>query len=157
MATGNVLSTRAGNSTTLQKISVDVNSNGIIYLNQSDFRQISVSQVNVIDNINFRITDQNDNLLQLNNVNFEISFIFNIYSKYTPDDNDNNRRSLMNTVNQAINNIPTQNMILNQPVLNQNNTDIDSTHPIENKTEIEHKADRLVLDNLLDIVENQGS
>ena len=156
MATGNVLSTRAGNSTTLQKISVDVNSNGIIYLNQSDFRQISVSQVNVIDNINFRITDQNDNLLQLNNVNFEISFIFNIYSKYTPDDNDNNRRSLMNTVNQAINNIPTQNMILNQPVLNQNNTDIDSTHPIENKTEIEHKADRLVLDNLLDIVEQQN-
>ena len=158
MATGNVLSTRAGNSTTLQKISVDVNSNGIIYLNQSDFRQISVSQVNVIDNINFRITDQNDNLLQLNNVNFEVSFLFNTYPRYTPENSsDNNRRSLMNTVNQAINNIPTQNMILNQPVLNQNNPDIDNTHPIENKTEIEHKADRLVLDNLLDIVENQDS
>ncbi len=159
MATGNVLSTRAGNSTTLQKISVDVNSNGIIYLNQSDFRQISVSQVNVIDNINFRITDQNDNLLQLNNVNFEVSFLFNIYPKYTPDDNTSNtsnRRSLVNTVNQGINNIPTQNVILNQPVLNQNNPDVDDTHPIENKTEIEHKADRLVLDNLLQIVEDQN-
>ena len=112
----------------------------------------------MIDNINFRITDQNDNLLQLNNVNFEVSFLFNTYPRYTPENSsDNNRRSLMNTVNQAINNIPTQNMILNQPVLNQNNPDIDNTHPIENKTEIEHKADRLVLDNLLDIVENQDS
>lgn len=41
---GNVISTRAGNSETLQKVSVDVNSNGIIYLNQQDFRQISISQ-----------------------------------------------------------------------------------------------------------------
>lgn len=155
MATGNVLSTRAGNSTTLQKISVDVNSNGIIYLNQSDFRQISVSQVNVIDNINFRITDQNDNLLQLNNVNYEISFLFNIYPKYTPDDNDNTtRRSIINNIPQQINNIPSQSTVLNRPI-NTDNQNIDNTHPIQNKTEIEHKADRIVLDNLLDIVENQ--
>lgn len=157
MATGNVLSTRAGNSTTLQKISVDVNSNGIIYLNQSDFRQISVSQVNVIDSITFRITDQNDNLLQLNNVNFEISFIFNIYPRYVPENNNTttSRRSIVNTVPQQINNIPSQSTVLNRPI-NTDNQDIDDTHPIEGKTEIEHKANRLVLDNLLDIVENQN-
>lgn len=157
MATGNVLSTRAGNSTTLQKISVDVNSNGIIYLNQSDFRQISVSQVNVIDSITFRITDQNDNLLQLNNVNFEISFIFNIYPRYVPENNNTttSRRSIVNTVPQQINNIPSQSTVLNRPI-NTDNQDIDDTHPIQNSTEIEHKANRVVLDNLLDIIENQN-
>ena len=159
MATGNVLSTRQGNSATLQKISVDVNSNGIIYLNQSDFRQISVSQVNVIDQINFRITDQNDNLLQLNNVNFEISFLFNIYPKYTPNDNDNTtsttRRNIVNNIPQQINNIPSQSTVLNRPI-NTDNLDIDNTHPIQNSTEVEHKANRVVLDGLLDIIENQS-
>ena len=155
MATGNVLSTRAGNSTTLQKISVDVNSNGIIYLNQSDFRQISVSQVNVIDSINFRITDQNDNLLQLNNVNYEISFIFNIYPRYVPENDDTTtRRSIVNTVPQQINNIPSQSTVLNRPI-NTDNQNIDDTHPIENTSAIQHATNRLVLDNLLDIVADQ--
>lgn len=66
---GNVISTRAGNSETLQKISVDVNSNDIVYLNLSDFRQISVSQSPVVDTMEFRFTDQNDNLLQLKHTN----------------------------------------------------------------------------------------
>jgi hypothetical protein len=149
MATGNVLSTRAGNSTTLQKISVDVNSNGIIYLNQSDFRQVSVSQVNIIDSITFRVTDQNDNLLQLNNVNFELSFLFEIYLKY----NQNEKRSIITNNKQSISDIPTQSNLVARP--NPNQSDIDDTHPIEGKTAIEHASNRLVLDGLLDIVENQ--
>ena len=149
MATGNVLSTRAGNSTTLQKISVDVNSNGIIYLNQSDFRQVSISQVNIIDSITFRITDQNDNLLQLNNVNFELSFLFEIYLKY----NQNEKRSIITNNKQSISDIPTQSNLVARP--NGNNQDIDNTHPIEGTSAIEHASNRLVLDGLLDIVENQ--
>ncbi len=157
MATGNVLSTRAGNSTTLQKISVDTNSNGIIYLNQSDFRQVSVSQVNVIDAITFRITDQNDNLLQLNNVNFELSFLFELYPKYNPEKDksvSNRRRSIITNNNQDMSNIQTQNNLIARP--NNQNEDIDNTHPIENTTEIQHKSNRIVLDNLLDIIENQN-
>ena len=68
MGQANVLSTRAGNSTTLQKISVDTNSNGIIYMNQQDYRQVSISQSNVIDLITFEITDQNKYLVL--NINF---------------------------------------------------------------------------------------
>ena len=158
MATGNVLSTRAGNSTTLQKISIDVNTGGIIYLNQSDFRQISVSQVNIIDQITFSITDQNDQLIQMNNVNFELSFLFEIYPKYNQNtliNNENsNRRNLNNTIQKNF--IPTQpTRILrqNQPLIVD---ELDNTHPIEGKSEIEHKTDRLVLDNLLDIVEQQN-
>ena len=150
MATGNVLSTRAGNSTTLQKISVDVNSNGIIYLNQSDFRQVSVSQVNIIDSITFRITDQNDRLLQLNNVNFELSFLFEIYLKY----NQNEKRSIITNNKQSISDIPTQSNLVARP--NPNQSDIDDTHPIQGTSAIEHASNRLVLDNLLQIVEDQN-
>ena len=154
MATGNVISTRIGNSTTLQKISVDVNSNGIIYLNQSDFRQISVSQSNIIDSITFRITDQNDRLLQLNNVNFELSFLFEVFPRYNQNNENERRRSVITTNKQDINSIPTQPMVIARP--NGNNQDIDDTHPIEGKTAIEHASNRLVLDNLLQIVEDQN-
>jgi len=163
MATGNVLSTRVGNSTTLQKISVDVNSNGIIYLNQSDYRQISISQSNIIDTITFKITDQNDRLLQLNNVNFELSFLFQIYLRYdlntiTDSNTRSNKRRNINTVPQQINTIPTQQTRIlrqGQPLV-VDELDIDNTHPIENTSAIEHASNRLVLDNLLDIVENQN-
>jgi len=94
MGQANVLSTRAGNSTTLQKISVDVNSNGIIYMNQQDFRQVSISQSNVIDQINFEITDQNNNLLQLQNVNFEFSVLFEIYPRYIRQELRNNKQQI---------------------------------------------------------------
>ena len=157
MATGNVLSTRAGNSTTLQKISIDVNTGGIIYLNQSDFRQISVSQANIIDQITFNITDQNDNLLQMNNVNFELSFLFQIYPKYNQNTliNDNsNRRNLNNSIQRNF--VPTQPIQImrqNRPLLVD---ELDSTHPIEGKSEIQHTADRIVLDTLLNIVEQQN-
>ena len=153
MATGNVLSTRAGNSTTLQKISVDVNSNGIIYLNQSDFRQVSVSQVNIIDSITFRITDQNDNLLQLNNVNFELSFLFEVFPRYNQNNENERRRKIITTNKPDINSIPTQPMVIGRQNPNQ---DIDDTHPIENTSAIEHASNRLVLDNLLQIVEDQN-
>ena len=155
MATGNVISTRIGNSTTLQKISVDVNSNGIIYLNQSDFRQVSVSQSNIIDSITFRITDQNDNLLQLNNVNFELSFLFEVFPRYNQNnENERRSRSVITTNKQSISDIPTQPMVIGRQ--NGNNQDIDDTHPIQGTSAIEHASNRLVLDNLLQIVEDQG-
>lgn len=154
LSTANVLSTRAGNSTTLQKISVDVNSNGIIYMNSQDFRQVTISQVPVIDHISFSITDQNNRLLQLNNVNYEISILFEIFPKYntinnTPRNIISNRRTV---------NIPTQaqNVVRPQGQLVVDEIDaMDQTHPISNKSEAKHKTDRIILDNLLDIVDNQ--
>ena len=142
--------------TTLQKISIDVNTGGIIYLNQSDFRQISVSQSNIIDQITFSITDQNDNLLQMNNVNFELSFLFQVYLKQnTLMNNENsNRRNLNNTIQKNF--VPTQpTRILrqNQPLIVD---ELDDTHPIENTSAIQHASNRLVLDNLLEIVADQN-
>jgi hypothetical protein len=75
LASGNVLSTRAGNSTTLQKISVDVNGFGVVYANQQDYRTVSVLQKPSVSFITFRLTDQNDNLLDLNDINFEFSIL----------------------------------------------------------------------------------
>ena len=79
IAAGNVLSTRAGNSTTLQKISIDVDTYGIIYLNTSDYITVNITQKNVIDHISFRLTDQNDNLLDFNDINFEFTMMFQTY------------------------------------------------------------------------------
>jgi len=153
MGQANVLSTRAGNSTTLQKISVDVNSGGIVYMNQQDFRQVSISQSNVIDHIEFNITDQNNNLLQLQNVNFEFSVLFEIYPRYL-------RESLRPKINQSLNfsqiqnqasNIRTQNQFINRP--NEIETiEIDDTHPIQDTNEIQHTTNRIILDQLIDQV-----
>ena len=150
LSSANVLSTRAGNSTTLQKVSVDVNSLGMIYMTQSDFRQISVISQPVIDHVTFQITDQNDNLLQLNNCNFEFSILFEIFPKYREF---NNRRRDVITQRSPPITIPTQ----PQNIIRDDDLQfaIDETHPIENKTEAKHKSDRIVLDTLLDIVDNQ--
>ena len=164
MGQANVLSTRAGNSTTLQKISVDVNSNGIIYMNQQDFRQISISQSNVIDQITFNITDQNNNLLQLQNVNYEFSILFEIYPRFLREElRTNQRRGIRNIQSNNLNqpsNISTQNQFINRPstmldpplkIMNEIE-DPDSTHPIKDKSQIEHKTDRIILDQLIDQV-----
>jgi len=161
MGQANVLSTRAGNSTTLQKISVDTNSNGIIYMNQQDFRQVSISQSNVIDLISFEITDQNNNLLQLQNVNFEFSILFEIYPRFLREDlRENPRRTLTsNNLNQP-SNISTQNQFINRPMtlldppieIMDEIENANSTHPIENKSQIQHKTDRIILDQLIDQV-----
>tara|TARA_R100001015_G_C4635060_1_gene203318 strand:+ start:4842 stop:5819 length:978 start_codon:yes stop_codon:yes gene_type:complete len=73
-----VFSTRAGFSQTIQKVSVDVNSGNIIYLNQNDSRQNTILHSN-IDALDLRITDQNDNLVNFNNINYEISIGFLVY------------------------------------------------------------------------------
>lgn len=161
MGQANVLSTRAGNSTTLQKISVDTNSNGIIYMNQQDFRQVSISQSNVIDLITFEITDQNNNLLQLQNVNYEFSILFEIYPRFLREElTENTRRTLRsNNLNQP-SNISTQNQFINRPItlldppikIKNEIENTDSTHPIENKSQLQYKVDRIILDQLIDQV-----
>ena len=147
MGQANVLSTRAGNSTTLQKISVDTNSNGIIYMNQQDYRQVSISQSNVIDLITFEITDQNNNLLQLQNVNYEFSIIFEIYPRYSRRES----RSFSSNNQNQLNNISNQLQALNRPTfIKEEVEEINDTHPFQNKSEIKHKTDRLILDQLID-------
>jgi hypothetical protein len=151
LSTANVLSTRAGNSTTLQKISVDVNSLGIVYLDSRDFRQITVTQVPVIDHITFLITDQNNKLLQLNNVNYEFSILFEIYPKYNQINNQ--RRNIIAPVRNI--SIPTQANTITRPQSQLVVDELDNTHPIQDKSEIKHKTDRILLDNLLEIVGDQ--
>ena len=73
-----IFSTRAGFSSTIQKISIDVNSGGIIYLNQNDSRQHTVLNNN-IEFLELKLTDQNNNLLNFNNINYEITMAFYIY------------------------------------------------------------------------------
>lgn len=140
---GNVISTRAGNSETLQKISVDVNSNGIIYLNQQDFRQVSISQSPVIDVMEFKFTDQNDNLIQLNSCNFEFSMVFEVFPRQ-----HHGRRTLPHMNDSRV---MRQSRILVDEL---DNEELDDTHPIENTTEVQHKGNRLVLDHLIEQIEN---
>ena len=151
LASGNVLSTRAGNSTTLQKISVDMNGYGIIYLNQQDYRTVSVLQKPSISNITFRMTDQNDNLVDLNDINYEFSIQFMVFRRprtetlTTPP----NRRASQ----------PIQEQPIAQPMVQGNSLEIiddvveenaNDTHPIDGKTEIEKVAEKTILDAIID-------
>ena len=143
LSTGNIQSSRNGNSTILQKVSVDRNSGGIIYFNQNDQQQVSVLNPQVISTIEIRITDQNDNTIDLNNVNYEMSFLFEIF--------------------EAPKQIPNvKNMIVPNGRNNRNNTRTGQNNIIQEEntelqTEIEEpkKTDkRLVLDELLDKMSN---
>ena len=143
LSTGNIQSSRNGNSTILQKVSVDRNSGGIIYFNQNDQQQISILNPQVISTIEIRITDQNDNTIDLNNVNYEMSFLFEIF--------------------EAPKQIPNvKNMIVPNGRNNRNNTRTGQNNIIQEentelKTEIEDpkKTDkRLVLDELLEKMSN---
>lgn len=147
LASGNVLSTRAGNSTTLQKISVDTNGFGIVYLNQQDYRTVSVLQKPSISNIVFRITDQNDFLLDLNDINYEFSIQFMIYKIPVKEQG---RR--VGEPRQPIIQQPNP-----QPLVSGNDVEIveekitaDDTHVVEGKTQIEKEAERTILDHIID-------
>ena len=148
VGSSNVISTKNGNSTILQKISVDVNSFGIIYLNNQDYRQTTISQASIIDQLVFTLTDQSDRLLQLNNVNFEFSILFEVYPRYNPEAN-NQRRMLGGSVNQK--NPERQSQFLER--IEPADIDNDSSHPIEDKSQLEHDTDRTILDNLIQVVE----
>ena len=148
VGSSNVISTRSGNSTILQKVSVDVNSFGIIYMNMSDFRQTTISQASVIDQMIFSLTDQNDRLLQMNNCNFEFSILFEVFPKYDPQ--ANNRRMLGGSVSQ-------RNPDRQQPFIERvepaPEISDDSSHPVDGKSQIEHDVDRTILDSLIQVVE----
>jgi hypothetical protein len=160
---GNVISTRAGNSTTLQKISVDTNSTGIIYMDSRDFRQRTISTAPVIDHLVIRITDQNDRLLQLNGCTYELSFLFEVYPSLASRRGGGRRRRMDETGEatpqqfvppeliaplQQPSEIPTQ----QEFVIDQTQPDADSTHALDGVTEAQHKANRVVLDALLEQV-----
>ena len=151
VGSSNVISTRSGNSTILQKVSVDVNSFGIIYLNNQDYRQVTISQSSVIDQLLFTLTDQNNRMLQLNNCNFEMSLLFEVYPKYNPELN-NNRRMIAGVVSEK--NPNRMNNFIERIDSVEPDIDDDNSHPIEGKSDLEHKTDRLILDNLIDVIDN---
>ena len=148
LSSANVISTRAGNSTTLQKISIDVNSYGIVYLNQQDYRTVSILQKPNISNITFQLTDQNNNLLNFNDINYEFSIQFMIFPKNRPQ----GRRALFEDRQ------PRQQMIVEpsppKPEVAGNEVaeivEADDTHPVEGKTQIEKQAEKTILDHIID-------
>lgn len=149
LSSANVLSTRAGNSTTLQKISIDVNTGGIVYLNTSDYRTVSILQKPSISNITFQLTDQNNNLLNFNDINYEFSIQFLIFPKNRPQ----GRRALFEPTQ------PRQQMIVqpSPPKVEVQGNDVaeivetaDDTHPVNGKTQIEKQAEKTILDHIID-------
>ena len=155
LSSANVISTRAGNSTTLQKISIDINSYGIVYLNQQDFRTVSILQKPNISSITFQLTDQNNNLLDFNDINYEFSIQFMIFAKTRRE----GRRALFETRPrpQEINQPNQPQMIVQpepKPTVAGNDvaqiTDADDTFPVEGKTQLEKQAEKTILDHIID-------
>jgi hypothetical protein len=158
LSSANVISTRAGNSTTLQKISVDVNAYGIVYLNQQDYRTVSILQKPNISSITFSLTDQNNNLLDFNDINYEFSIQFMIFPKTRRE----GRRALFERTQPQSQplpiNQPQQPLIIQpeppKPEVASNDVaeirDADDTHPVVGKTHIEKEAEKTILDHIID-------
>lgn len=79
VAQGNVQSVGSGGAPVLQKINIDANPLEMIYLNATDILTVSLSNSPSISSIDFRLEDQNGNLLDLNERNFEMSIRFDIH------------------------------------------------------------------------------
>tara|TARA_A100001201_G_scaffold103604_1_gene88881 strand:+ start:6389 stop:7357 length:969 start_codon:yes stop_codon:yes gene_type:complete len=136
-----VFSTRSGFSTTIQKVSVDVNSGNIIYLNQNDSRQHTLLHNN-IDALDLKITDQNDNLINFNGINYELSMGFMVYPL------NNSRVQQRQIVPRGI--TTGTDAMRNQPytpnaILRQSNNDV-----VNEDTNLEHKGKRLIIDAVLE-------
>ena len=162
LATGNVQSTTHSNSTILQKVSIDTNGFQMVYLNQDDYRTTNITQQPQIDEIELKITDQNNNLIQFNNVNFELSLIFQVFEKITDtrhgqgaNDRKNIRRRAQMKLGKPI---VEQGISPYTPPAGQQQGEIvetaptyDDTHPVVNMSEIEDKAQHTILNQLLDL------
>ena len=141
-----VFSTRQGFSSTIQKISVDVNSGGIIYLNQNDARQHTVLNSN-IEFIELKLTDQNDRLIDFNAINYELSVGFFVY----PINKTIQTRNLTGNMRTA--NIDTQQSNNMRPFTPQ--AQIRPQEEFKNtETPIEHKAKRLIIDDIIEQIQN---
>ena len=141
-----IFSTRAGFSSTIQKISIDVNSGGIIYLNQNDSRQHTVLHSNV-EFLELKLTDQNNNLLNFNNINYEITMAFYIYpiNKIVRTQTLNIRNNQLLTTNNNQNNMrPFDNNFQLDPTQEEEEITVNNYAPIE------HKANRLIIDDVLE-------
>jgi len=141
LSSGNVQSTNSGNSTILQKISVDCNPFNIIYFNDQDHITTSIINKRVIDHISFRITDQNNNLLNFNKVNYEFTISFDVRSK----------KVLKHEIISVSE--PEQNYA-GEASPGSGERTIDDTHPIQGKSEIEHDSEQIVLDALIEQLES---
>jgi len=139
-----VFSTRQGFSSTIQKISIDVNSGGIIYLNQNDARQHTIINSN-IEFIELKLTDQNDNLIAFNNINYELSVGFFVYpiskNMQTRNLNSNMRAANINTQQSNMRPFTQQAQIRQEEFKN-------------TETPIEHKAKRLIIDDIIAQIES---
>ena len=142
LSTGNIQSSRNGHSTILQKVSVDTNSGGLIYFNQNDQQQVSVLNPQVISTIEIRITDQNDNTIDLNNVNYEMSFLFEIFEA---------PKQIPNVKNMIV---PNGRNNRNNTRTGQNNIIQEQTTPPVEEEEPEKTDNRIVLDELLEKMSN---
>lgn len=75
LQSGNSASTSSTNNDIIQKISLDVNSNGIIIFNQNSMIRRNIVKTS-INQFYLRITEQNNKTLQLNYLNWEMSLLF---------------------------------------------------------------------------------
>jgi len=156
-ASNMIFSTRAGFSQTIQKISVDRNSGEIIYLNESDYRTTTVinSSVNSLD---LRLTEQNDQLLDLNNLNYELTIGFFVYPilKRTPVTQIRpTRRTLQPPTAVPVPQLRQSTQAINAPQQTATPSivarDIDSVDKdIQHETDLEHTGKRLIIDELID-------
>jgi hypothetical protein len=164
LSTGNVQSTTHSNSTILQKISIDQNGFSMIYLNQDDYRTTNITQSPQIDEIELKITDQNNKLIQFNNVNYELSLVFQVYEKVMDTahgQGSNDRRSIRQRFQRNLGRPVVETRISPYPpaplepegeiVEIPPPLSLDDTHPIINKSEIEDKVEHTILNQLLDL------
>lgn len=140
-----VFSTRKGFSQTIQKVSIDVNSGEIIYLNQNDSRTPTILHSN-IDFLDLRITDQNNNLVNFNNINYELTIGFLVYPINTENLKERTipvRRALSgNTGNNRNRPFTPQNII-------RTNEDIEEVDD-NIETNKEHQEKRRIIDTVLE-------
>ncbi len=147
-----VFSSRSGYSNIIQKISIDVNSGNIIYLNQNDSRQHTILHANV-DFLELRITDQNDNLINFNGINYEIGFTFLVYPLSKSIEERNLEYTARTAPRRVLQSLPPNRLRPYTPanVIRPMEQDLNLVNV---ETDLEHQGKRIILDHLIDKMTN---
>jgi hypothetical protein len=111
----NLDSANNGNSNLIACIPVDQPSFGLIIYENKSFNKFTL-RGDVIDELDFQITDQDNNLINFNNIDFQLTFLLELTIEKPLINSNNQLNDILKIQNKILSNlIPPQNQTPDQP------------------------------------------
>ena len=112
----NLDSANNGNSNLMACIPVDQPSFGLIIYENKSFNKFTL-RGDVVDEIDIQLTDHNDNLINFNNIDFQLTILMELTIEKPLNNSNTQLNDILNNQNKILSNLipPTQNQTQDQP------------------------------------------